>query len=75
LKTFFITGTDTDVGKTVVTAIIAQLCHELGLSVGVIKPFQTGTDDYPTDLESIQKIINFTLFPIHKTLHYQLHFL
>ena len=43
-KAVFITGTDTGVGKTAVTAALAALLSEKGLVTGVIKPFQTGTD-------------------------------
>ena len=39
---FFITGTDTDVGKTVVTACLATLFKSQG--VGVMKPIETGVD-------------------------------
>ncbi|OGH96966.1 MAG: dethiobiotin synthase [Candidatus Melainabacteria bacterium GWF2_32_7] len=38
----FITGTDTNVGKTVVTAGIAAVMQGLGYSIGVYKPVQTG---------------------------------
>jgi dethiobiotin synthetase len=38
----FITGTDTGVGKTVVSAIIAACLRQSGLDVGVMKPFETG---------------------------------
>ena len=41
-KGIFITGTDTGVGKTVVTAALASLFSEQGLAVGVMKPIQTG---------------------------------
>ncbi len=43
-KAVFITGTDTGVGKTAVTAALAALLSEKGLVTGVIKPFQTGTE-------------------------------
>jgi len=43
-KAVFITGTDTGVGKTAVTAALAALLREKGLVTGAIKPFQTGTD-------------------------------
>jgi len=42
MKGFFITGTDTGVGKTVVAASIARFLHRKGFSVGVMKPVQTG---------------------------------
>lgn len=38
----FITGTDTGVGKTVITCAIAWSLRQRGLSVGVGKPFATG---------------------------------
>ena len=40
----FITGTDTGVGKTVVTAALATCLKNKGLDVNIIKPFQTGTE-------------------------------
>jgi dethiobiotin synthetase len=43
LKSFFITATDTGVGKTTVTAAIAFLLKNRGIDVGVMKPFATGT--------------------------------
>ena len=41
---FFITGTDTDVGKTVVTACLATLFKSQGIDVGIMKPIETGVD-------------------------------
>ena len=40
----FITGTDTGVGKTVVTAALACCLSLAGKKVGVVKPVQTGTE-------------------------------
>ncbi len=42
MKGLFITGTDTGVGKTVVSGIIISLLKPTGLSVGAMKPFETG---------------------------------
>lgn len=39
-----VTGTDTGVGKTVVTAALAAAAGSAGLRVAVVKPAQTGTD-------------------------------
>jgi dethiobiotin synthetase len=41
-KGYFITGTDTGVGKTVVTALLASMLSKRGLRVGVMKPVETG---------------------------------
>lgn len=38
----FITGTDTDIGKTIVTAGLAAIMQSLGYRTGVYKPFQSG---------------------------------
>lgn len=42
MKSLFITGTDTDVGKTYVTAGIAVTLHKMGVDVGIMKPFAAG---------------------------------
>ncbi|HET8658991.1 MAG TPA: dethiobiotin synthase [Micromonosporaceae bacterium] len=39
-----VTGTDTEVGKTVVTAAVAAAAGAAGLRVAVVKPAQTGID-------------------------------
>lgn len=39
---FFVTGTDTGVGKTLVTAALAHYLTQRGLKVGVMKPVETG---------------------------------
>ncbi|MBV9691817.1 MAG: dethiobiotin synthase [Ktedonobacteraceae bacterium] len=41
-KACFITGTDTGVGKTIVTAALATALRKRGLRVGVMKPVETG---------------------------------
>ncbi|MEQ1793476.1 MAG: dethiobiotin synthase [Nitrospira sp.] len=38
----FITGTDTGVGKTVVTAALARYLSQRGIDIGVMKPVETG---------------------------------
>ena len=43
MNSFFITGTDTDVGKTYVTAGIAAALKKQGKDVGIMKPFAAGT--------------------------------
>ena len=42
MKSFFITGTDTDVGKTYVTAGLAVTLRKMGTDVGIMKPFAAG---------------------------------
>jgi dethiobiotin synthetase len=43
LKSYFITATDTGVGKTTITAALALCLKNLGVNVGIMKPFATGT--------------------------------
>jgi dethiobiotin synthetase len=38
----FVTGTDTGVGKTVVSCALAELLRRDGVDVGVMKPVETG---------------------------------
>jgi dethiobiotin synthetase len=40
--TFFITGTDTGVGKTMLTALLARYLHERGVRVAALKPICSG---------------------------------
>lgn len=44
----FITGTDTGVGKTLVTAALARHFSSQGMKVGVMKPIETGVLDIAT---------------------------
>jgi dethiobiotin synthetase len=41
-KGIFVTGTDTGVGKTIITASLVSLLIKEGLDVGVMKPIETG---------------------------------
>ncbi|GAA3343351.1 hypothetical protein GCM10020358_42220 [Amorphoplanes nipponensis] len=52
-----VTGTDTDVGKTVVTSAIAAAAQAAGLRVAVVKPGQTGiADGGPTDIDLVNRL-------------------
>jgi dethiobiotin synthetase len=57
-KGIFITGTDTGVGKTVVSATIAWTLQQSGKRVSAMKPVQTGAgEDGLLDIEFIQKVM------------------
>lgn len=43
MKSLFVAGTDTDVGKTYVTAGLAVTLRKLGVNIGVMKPFAAGS--------------------------------
>lgn len=44
MKSLFVTGTDTGVGKTLVTALLALHFQSQGIRCGVMKPFASGCD-------------------------------
>jgi dethiobiotin synthetase len=43
MKSYFVTATDTEIGKTVFTAALAFALKNTGTNVGVMKPFACGT--------------------------------
>jgi len=53
----FVTGTDTGVGKTVVTAALAVALRDAGRTPYVVKPAQTGVAaDEPGDLQDVRRL-------------------
>jgi dethiobiotin synthetase len=56
-----VSGTGTDVGKTVTTAAVAALAASSGLRVAVVKPVQTGEPPGPSgDLEAVRRLSGVT---------------
>ena len=56
-----VSGTGTEVGKTVVTAAIAALAADRGIRVAVVKPAQTGEPPGPTgDLQTVRRLSGVT---------------
>jgi len=56
MNSFFVTGTDTDVGKTCVSASIAKHLRDIDVDVGVMKPFASG---YKATLILYPRILKF----------------
>lgn len=57
MSVLVVTGTDTGVGKTVVTAAVAALGRARGASVAVVKPGQTGVQpNEPGDLDDVIRL-------------------
>ena len=72
--TFFITGTDTGVGKTLITALLANNLKQKG-SVAVYKPLMCGdiTNEHPTqDLKTIQNLSNLESEHLYHEYQFQL---
>lgn len=57
MKVVIVTGTDTGVGKTVVTAALAHAYVEAGRRVAVVKPTQTGVQPgAPGDVQTVTRL-------------------
>ncbi len=57
MRVIVIAGTDTGVGKTIVTAGLAALARERGQRVAVVKPAQTGVGPgEPGDLDEVRRL-------------------
>ncbi len=57
MRLLVVTGTDTGVGKTVVTAVVARRAVDRGESVAVVKPVQTGVKPgEPGDLDEVRRL-------------------
>jgi dethiobiotin synthetase len=60
----FITGTDTDVGKTVISAALLLALAERGVDVGYLKPVATGGEEVDGRLVSPDLLLVHRLFPL-----------
>jgi len=57
MKCLVVSGTDTEVGKTIVTAALASQASEAGLRVTVLKPAQTGlAEGEPGDADEVKRL-------------------
>jgi dethiobiotin synthetase len=52
VKGFFVTGTDTNIGKTFIACTITKVLKEHGVDVGVMKPFATSHKRYSSTFRS-----------------------
>jgi dethiobiotin synthetase len=57
MKGFFVTGTDTHVGKTVVCGLLAGFLRARGIDAVTQKWVQTGTSGWPADLATHRRIM------------------
>ncbi|MGG5260999.1 dethiobiotin synthase [Phycicoccus avicenniae] len=63
-----VTGTGTDVGKTVATAALAALVRGRGSTVAVVKPTQTGlVEGEPGDVDEVRRLVGDDL-AVHELL-------
>ena len=57
MTSFFVTGTDTDVGKTCVSAALAKHLRDNDVDVGVMKPFASGYKAMPDSVSGDVEIL------------------
>jgi dethiobiotin synthetase len=55
-RIWFVTGTDTGVGKTIVTAALAVALSRGGRDVAVYKPTQAGLEDGDGDIDTVRRL-------------------
>lgn len=60
-KTYFISGIDTNIGKSFVTGAIAKELRKGGIQVITQKMIQTGNSGYSEDIEIHRKIMNIPM--------------
>ncbi len=60
---YFISGIDTDAGKTYITGMLAKRLMEKGLKVATQKFIQTGNDTWSEDIEAHRKIMGIEMLP------------
>ena len=51
-KAFFVTGTDTDVGKTLISTALLHAANAKGLSTAALKPIAAGCEETPEGLRN-----------------------
>jgi len=77
LKSLFIAGTDTDIGKTYIAAGLAITLRKMGIDIGVMKPFAAGvaqkkgykSEDieilsHAAEINDPENLVNPQFFPI-----------
>ena len=62
-KIYFISGIDTDIGKSIATGMMARFLHQIGKRVITVKLVQTGNTDFSEDIARHREIMGCGLFP------------
>lgn len=57
MKTYFITGTDTDAGKTVATVALLHACAKAGLRTCAMKPIAAGCEPHSEGLRNADALL------------------
>jgi dethiobiotin synthetase len=59
-QTYFVTGTDTEVGKTAVSCALLQAAARQGLRTAAVKPVAAGCDELGRNEDALQLMANMT---------------
>ena len=59
-KTFFVTGTDTEVGKTAVSCALLEAAGNAGLRTAAVKPVAAGCDARGHNEDALQLMASMT---------------
>lgn len=62
-RVYFISGIDTDIGKSIATGMMARFLHRTGHKVITLKLVQTGNTDFSEDIARHREIMGCGLFP------------
>ena len=62
-RVYFISGIDTDIGKSIATGMMARFLHRTGHEVITLKLVQTGNTDFSEDIARHREIMGCSLFP------------
>ncbi len=62
-QTFFVTGTDTEIGKTAIACALLEAANRLGLTTAAVKPVAAGCDHqgYNEDALALQQAMSMNL--------------
>lgn len=69
MPTFFVSGIDTDIGKTIVSGLLAKAIQETGCSIITQKLVQTGCEGIAEDLLTHRKLMGKEPFGLDRTGH------
>jgi len=62
-KIYFVSGIDTDIGKSIATGMMARFLHRAGHKVITLKLVQTGNTEFSEDIARHREIMGCGLFP------------
>ena len=62
MSVYFVSGIDTDIGKSIAVGLIARHCHRKGIKVITVKLVQTGNIGFSEDLRTHRTLMGISAF-------------